>query len=57
MLNSSNKSLIINFDNITEKYNNKDRPYRKLVTGPSGSVKTNYLLNSIQRDKNIVDKI
>ena len=57
MLNSSNKSLIFNFDNITEKDNNKDWPYRKLVIGPSGSGKTNYLLNSIQRDNNIVDKI
>ena len=42
MLNSLNKSLIFNFDNITEKY---------------GSDKTNYLLNSIQRDNNIIDKI
>ena len=57
MLISSNKSLIFNFDNITEKDNNKDRPYRKLIIGPSGSGKTNYLLNSIQRDNNIVDKI
>ena len=44
MLNSANKSLIFNFDNITEKDNNKDWPYRKLVIGPSGSGKTNYLL-------------
>ena len=57
MLNSSNKSLIFNFDNITEKDNNKDWPYRKLVIGPSGSAKTNYILNSIQRDNNIIDKI
>ena len=57
MLNSSNKCLIFNFDNITEKDNNKDWPYRKLVIGPSGSGKTNYLLNSIQRDNNIVNKI
>ena len=57
MLNSSNKSLIFNFDNITEKDNNKDWPHRKLIIGPSGSGKTNYLLNSIQRDKNIIDKI
>ena len=28
-----------------------------MVIGPSGSSKTNYLLNSIQRDNNIVDKI
>ena len=53
MLNFS----IFNFDNITEKDNNKDWPYRKLVIGPSGSGKTNYLLNSIQRDNNIIDKI
>ena len=57
MLNSSNKSLIFNFDSITEKDNNKDWPYRKLIIGPSGSGKTKYLLNSIQRDNNIVDKI
>ena len=57
MLNSSNKSLIFNFYNITEKDNNKDSPYRKLVIGSSGSGKTNYLLNSIQRDNNIIDKI
>ena len=58
MLNSSNKSLIFNFDNMTKKdNNNKDWSYRKLVTGPSGSGKTNYLLNSIQRDNNIIDKI
>ena len=31
MLNSSNKSLIFNFDNITEKDHHKDCPYRKLV--------------------------
>ena len=50
-------SSIFNFDSITEKDNNKDWPYRKLVIGPSGSGKTNYLLNSIQRDNNIVNKI
>ena len=57
MLNTSNKSLIFNFDNITEKDNNKDWPHRKLIIGPYGSGKTNYLLNSIQRDNNIIDKI
>ena len=57
MLNSLNKSLIFNFDNITEKDNNKDWPYRKLIIGPSGSGKTNYLLNSIQKDNNIIDEI
>ena len=46
-----------NLDNITEEDNNKDWPYRKLIIGPSGSSKTNYLLNSIQRDKNLIDKI
>ena len=57
MLNSWNKSLIFNFDSITEKDNNKDWPYRKLVIGSSGNCKTNHLTNSIQRDNNITDKI
>ena len=57
MLNSSNKYLIFNFDNITEKDNNRDWPYRKLIIGPSETCKTNYLLISIQKNNNIVDKI
>ena len=48
---------MFNLDNITEKDNNKDWPYRKLIIVPSGTGKTNYLLNSIQRDNSIVDKI
>ena len=48
---------MFNLDNITEKYRNKDWPYRKLITGPSGSGQTNYSLNSIQKDNNIIDKI
>ena len=56
MFNSSNKSFIFNFDNVTEKDNNKDWPYRKLIIGPSGSGKTNYLLCLIQKDSNIIDK-
>ena len=48
---------MFNFDNITQKDNNKDWPYRKLIIGPSGSGKTNYLLNSIQKDNNIIYKI
>ena len=57
------KYTMFNLDNITKKDNNKDWPYRKLIIGPPGSGKTNYLLNSIQRessiqkDNNIVDKI
>ena len=47
---------MFNLDNITEKDNNKDCPYRKLIIGPSGSGKTKYLLNSIQKDSNIIDK-
>ena len=57
MSNSSNKSFIFNFDNITEKDNNKNWPYRKLIIGPSGSGKTNYLSCSIQKDSNIINKI
>ena len=48
---------MFNLDKITKKDDNKDWPYRKLITGPSGSGKTNYLLNSIQKDNNIIDKI
>ena len=47
---------MFNSDNITEKDNSKDWPYRKLIIGPSGSGKTNYLLISIQKDNNIIDK-
>ena len=57
MLNSLNTFSIFNLDNIIENDNNKDWPYKKLIIGPSGSGKTNYLLNSIQRDSNIIDKI
>ena len=48
---------MFNLDRITEKDNDKDWPYRKLIIGPSGSGKTNHLLNSVQRDHNIIDKI
>ena len=48
---------MFNLDNIIEKNDNKTWPYRKLIIGPSGSGKTNYLLNSIQKDNNIIDKI
>ena len=48
---------MFNLDHITENDNNKDWPYRKLVIGPSGSGKTNYLLNSIQKDNNIIEKM
>ena len=48
---------MFNLDDITEKDDNKTQPYRKLIIGPSGSGKTNYLLNSIQKDNNIIDKI
>ena len=48
---------MFNLDNITESDNNRDWPYRKLIICPSGPGKTNYLLNSIQRDNNIIDKI
>ena len=48
---------MFNLDDITTKNDNKDWPCRKLIIGPSGSGKTNYLLNSIQKDNNIIDKI
>ena len=48
---------MFNLDNITKKEDNNDWPYRKLIIGPSGSGKTNYLINSIEKDNNIIDKI
>ena len=48
---------MFNLDGIPTKDDNKDWPYKKLIIGPSGSGKTNYLLNSIQKDNNIIDKI
>ena len=48
---------MFNLDDITVKNNNKDWPYRNLIIGPSGSSKKNCLLNSIQKDNNIIDKI
>ena len=48
---------MFNLDDITIKYSSKDWPYRTLVIGPSRSGKTNYLLNKIQTENNITDKI
>ena len=48
---------MFNLDNLTEKNENNGWSYRKLIIGPSGSGNTNYLLNFIQKDNNIVDKI
>ena len=48
---------MFNLDDITTKNDDRDWPYRKLIIGPSGSGKTNYLLNSVQKDNNIIDKI
>ena len=47
---------MFNLDDITTKNDNKDWPYRKLIISPSGSIKTNYLLNSVQKTTTI-DKI
>ena len=48
---------MFNFDDITTKNDNKGWPYRTLVITPSESEKTSYLLNKIQTDNNIIDKI
>ena len=48
---------MFHLDNTTKKDDNKDWSYRKLIIGPSGSGKTNYLLDSIQKDNNIIDKV
>ena len=38
---------MFNFDDITSKDNNKTWPYKALIIVPSGSGKTNCLLNLI----------
>ena len=49
---------MFNLDTITSKNGNKKWPYRMLIIGPSGSEKTNALLNLIQQDNhNLIDKI
>ena len=48
---------MFNLDDITKKDDNNDWPHRKLIIGPSGSGKANYLLKSIQKDNTIIDKI
>ena len=48
---------MFNSNDITKKDDNTGWPYRKLIIGPSESGKTNYLLNSIQKDNNIIEKI
>ena len=48
---------MFNLDDITKNDDNIGWPYRKLIIGPSGSAKTNYLVNSIQKDSNIIDKM
>ena len=52
---------MFNLDAITNKNskdNNKNWPYRMLMTGPSGSGKTNALLSLIQyQDNDLIDKI
>ena len=47
---------MFNLYNITRKNDNKDWSYRKLIIGSSGSGKTNYLFNTIQKDNNIFIK-
>ena len=47
---------MFNLDDITTKNDNKYWPYRKLIIDPSGSGKTNYLLDSIQKNI-VIDKI
>ena len=51
---------MFNFDAITNKNKDDDKkwPYRMLIIGPPGSVKTKSLLTLIQRDNNnLSDKI
>ena len=51
------QKIMFNLDDARIKKDNTDWPYRKLIIDPSGSGKTNYLLDLIQKDNNIIDKI
>ena len=48
---------MFNLGTVTSKNDNKNWPYRMLITDPSGSGKTNALLNLIQQNNNIIGKI
>ena len=49
---------MFNLDTVASKNDNKNCPYRILIIGPSGSEKTNALLNMIKKDSNnLIDKI
>ena len=48
---------MFNLYNVTTKNDNKSWPYRMMIIGLSGSEKTNALLNLIQQDNNVIDKI
>ena len=49
---------MFNLDAVTSKNDNKNWAYRMLIIRPSGSGKTNALLNLIQQDNNnLFDKI
>ena len=49
---------MFNLGTVTSKNDNKNWPYRTLITGPSGTGNTNALLNLIQKNNsNLVDKI
>ena len=48
---------MFNLDIVTSKNDNKNRPYRMLIIGPSGSGKTTALVNLIQQDNNVIEKI
>ena len=48
---------MFHLDTVTSKNDNKNWSYRMLIIGPSGSRKTNALLNLIQQDNNIIGKI
>ena len=49
---------MFNLDNIASDDDNKKWPFRMLIIEPSGSGKTNALINIIQKDNgNFIDKI
>ena len=48
---------MFNLANVASDNDNNSWPYRILIIGPSGSRKTNALLNLIYQDNNVIYKI
>ena len=48
---------MFNLNEITTESDDKNWPYRTLITGTTGSGKTNALLTLIKKNSNVIDNI